>query len=169
MPQQRDFYLNSMKLAIIDNAIANCKQHLNSTGAEQSEIESYLTRYLLILICASFEEEIEKILLRRSDRINDNHVKSFFQHCIDKTFRSIKSSEIAGLLGRFGTDYKETFQSKANGTVEETFYNNIVVNRHFTAHSTGASITFRELVDYYEKGHVILDYIDEALGNNTRP
>lgn len=154
-----------MRLVKIDNAISTCEQHLSSTGAGQSEIESYLTRYLLILICATFEEEIEKILLKRSEQINDAHIKSFFQHCIDKTFRSIKSSEIAGILGKFGSDYKQTFQDKANGTIEETFYNNIVINRHFTAHSTGASITFSELVNYYEKGHLILDYLDEALCN----
>lgn len=154
-----------MRINRIDNAISACEQHLNQTNSHQTEIESYLTRYLLILICASFEEEIERILLNRSDRINDNHIKSFFQHCIDKTFRSIKSSEIAGILSKFGNDYKEAFQSKANGTIEETFYNNIVINRHSTAHSTGTSITFNDLVAYYEKGHLILDYLNEALEN----
>lgn len=154
-----------MRLVKIDNAIAVCEQHLTETNSEQTEIESYLTRYLLVLMCASFEEEIEKILLKRSDKVNDNHIKSFFKHCIDKTFRSIKSSEISGILNKFGPDYKENFQIKANGTIEETFYNNIIINRHATAHSSGATITFRELVDYYEKGHVILDYLNEALEN----
>lgn len=154
-----------MRLTKIDNAISICEQHLVSTNSARTEIESYLTRYLLILICATFEEEIEKILLKRSERISDNHIKSFFQHCIDKTFRSIKSSEIAGMLGRFGSDYKENFQRRANGTIEETFYNNIVINRHSTAHSGGASITFSDLVNYYDRGHLILDYLDEALEN----
>ncbi len=154
-----------MKLSRIDNAILTCEQHLIQTNSHQTEIESFLTKYLLILICATFEEEIEKILLSRSDRINDNHIKSFFQHCIDKTFRSIKSSEIAGILGKFGNDYKEAFQNKANGTVEETFYNNIVINRHSTAHTSGALITFNDLVSYYEKGHLILDYLNEVLEN----
>lgn len=154
-----------MRLSRIDNAISTCEQHLIQTNSHQTEIESFLTRYLLVLICATFEEEIEKILLRRSDRINDNHIRSFFQHCIDKTFRSIRSSEIAGILSKFGNDYKEAFQNKANGTVEETFYNNIVINRHSTAHSTGTSITFNDLVAYYEKGHLILDYLNEALEN----
>lgn len=163
MLQQIDTYSIDMRLVKIDNAISTCEQHLSSTGAGQSEIESYLTRYLLILICATFEEEIKNILLKRSELIDDQHIKSFFQHCINRVFRSIKSSEIAGILGCFGSDYKELFQEKANGTIEETFYNNIITNRHFTAHSTGALITFRELVNYYEKGHLILDYLDEAL------
>lgn len=154
-----------MKLIKIDNAITICDNHLKSTNSQQTEVESFLTRYLLVLICATFEEEIENILLKRSDSLSDIHVKSFFKHCIDKTFRSIKSSEIAGILGKFGDDYKEAFNNKANGTIEETFYNNIVVNRHSTAHSTGATITFSDLVQYYEKGHIILDYLDEALNS----
>ena len=154
-----------MKIAKIDKAISVCESHLKSTKSEQTEVESYLTQYLLVLICATFEEEIERILLRRSDKIADTHIKSFFQHCIDKTFRSIKSSEIAGILGKFGDDYKTNFQSKANGTIEETFFNNIVINRHSTAHTSGTALTFNELIEYYNKGHVILDYLNEALEN----
>lgn len=154
-----------MKIPSIDNAILVCENHLKDTGTAQTEIESYLTRYLLIFICATFEEEIEKLLLKRSEKINDDHIKSFFQHCIDKTFRSIKSNEIAGILGKFGNDYKESFQKKSNGTIEETFFNNIVINRHYTAHTSGTTITFNDLKNYYEKGHIILDYLNEALEN----
>ncbi|MBK8291794.1 MAG: hypothetical protein IPK96_13540 [Flammeovirgaceae bacterium] len=158
-----------MKLLKIDTAIRTCNEHLSQTNSRQTEIESFLTQYLLVLMCATFEEEIESILLKRADKIHDLHIKSFFKNCIDKTFRSIKSSELSGILGKFGADYKETFQKKANGTVEETSYNSIVVNRHDTAHSKGSPITFNELVQYYEKGHIILDYLNEALENSARP
>ncbi len=94
-------------------------------------------------------------------------MKSFFKHSVDKLCRSIKSSELSGLLGKFGSDYKETFSKKISGTVEETYYNSIINNRHGFAHSTGYAMTFGDLKNYYEKGHVVLDALNEALKNTN--
>ena len=81
-----------------------------------------------------------------------------------QVFRSVKTSEIAGLLGRFGPDYKQRFQDEMkNNERAETFYNNIVMNRHGTAHTAGANLTFSELVSFYSEGHVVLDAVKTAL------
>jgi hypothetical protein len=76
-------------------------------------------------------------------------------------FRSLKTSEIAGLLKRFSPEFKERFNDKVNGTKAETFFNNIVADRHYTAHSLGANVTFRELVSFYEEGHTVIDVVQE--------
>nr|VFK58637.1 MAG: hypothetical protein BECKUNK1418G_GA0071005_100422 [Candidatus Kentron sp. UNK]VFK68500.1 MAG: hypothetical protein BECKUNK1418H_GA0071006_100324 [Candidatus Kentron sp. UNK] len=71
---------------------------------------------------------------------------------------------MAGLLNRFGSAYKETFQQKTKDYQRaETFYNNIVTNRHQTAHSRGGNTTFQEVKRFYEEGHIVLDFFREAL------
>ncbi len=152
-----------MKIPAIDISIQICNQHLSSSKAKGTEIEAFLTRYLLILICAHFEEEIEKLIANRAMKTNDPHIVSFIRSSVGQIFRSIKTSEISGLLSKFGEDYKQKFQNNTVGTQEETFYNNIVINRHSTAHNVGSNLTFDELVGHYEKAHKILDYVQAAL------
>ncbi len=43
------------------------------------------------------------------------------------------------------------------------YYNNIIVNRHGVAHSDGSRITFQDAVQFYEEGHIVLDFFREVL------
>lgn len=87
-----------------------------------------------------------------------------FSSCVSAVFRSVKSSEIAGLLNRFGGNYKESFNALTKENQRAvTFYNNIVTNRHGVAHAEGSNVTFREVKEFYEEGHVVLDFLQEAL------
>ncbi len=153
-----------MKLLIVDKAIETCEDHLSKSNARGTEIEAYLTGYLLIFICAKYEEIIEKMIVKRASKANDPHIEAFVSSAVDNVFRSLKTSEIAGLLKRFGPDYKDKFQEKVNGTVAETFFNNIVINRHDTAHNLGSNITLNELIKFYNESHSVLDAIAEVLG-----
>ncbi len=150
-----------MKLALVDRAIETCEEHLERTNSWGTEIEAFLTRYLLVLICASFEEEIESIVIRKLSASKDAHIESFAKSALNAVFRSLKTSEIAGLLHRFSPEYKERFHDRLKGTKAETFFNNIVASRHYTAHSLGANVTLRELIEFYEEGHAVLDAVQE--------
>ena len=154
-----------MRLARIDQAIEVCQAHLENSGATGTEIEAYLTRYLLVLICAAFEEEIESLIIERAARSGDPALESFVRSAVGQIFRSLRTSEITGLLGRFGVSYRDRFrQELSNNERAETFFNNIVTNRHDTAHSAGSNVSFAELVRFYAEGHVVLDAVKVALG-----
>ncbi len=152
-----------MRLARIDKAIEDCKIHLTETNTFGTEIEAYLTNYLLILISATIEEEIEKIVAMRASKTKDRHVESFVNSCCGDMYRSYNTGTITGLLGRFGSDYKEQFKRKVSGLKAQQLYDNIITDRHKTAHKSGSNITFLELVDSYEKGHIVLDALSEIL------
>jgi hypothetical protein len=155
-----------MRIQRIDETLEACERHLTDTKAIGTEIESYLTRYALVAICAAFEEEIEKLIIKRAEIANDIYLTNLVRSCVAAVFRSVKTSEIAGLIGRFDAKYKETFQEKMKKNQQaETFFNNIVINRHDTAHKSGSKITFKELVKYYEMGHIVIDAIEEVLFN----
>lgn len=153
-----------MRLPRVDHAVEVCEKHLAATGAFGTEIENLLTRSLLVLICAEFEEKIEATIEERFSRIPDQSLREFVSSCVDAVFRSVKSSEMAGLLNRFGGDCKEKFNRKSQANpIAVTFYNNIVTNRHGVAHTTGGNTTFPEIKRFYEEGHVVLDYFRDAL------
>jgi hypothetical protein len=122
---------------------------------------------MLVLICAAFEEEIEALIVERAARSGDAALESFVRSAVGQIFRSLKTSEISGLLGRFGVQYRERFrQELSNNQRAETFFNNIVTNRHDTAHSAGSNVSFAELVRFYTEGHVVLDAVQMALGSD---
>jgi hypothetical protein len=152
-----------MRLARIDQAIEKCQQLLTQTGATGTEVEAFLTDYLLILTYASFEEEIKKIIARRAAKVNDPPLESFINSTLKVIFRSMLTSELAKLLACFGSDYRARFKIKVDGTKAETFFNNIITNRHSVAHEGYSNVTFRELVEFYEEGHLVLDALSEAI------
>jgi hypothetical protein len=80
-----------MRLVRIDQAIEACQAHLENSGAIGTEIEAYLTRYLLVLICAAFEEEIESLIIERAARSGDPGLESFVRSAVGQIFRSLKT------------------------------------------------------------------------------
>ena len=156
-----------MKLVEVDDAIRVCKEHLVNSHANGTEIESYLTQYLVVRIYAAFEERVKSIVLDCvSKRTKDPFVYAFVQSCLGLVSRSITTSEISKLLKKFGTEYQDKFRDKVEGTKAETFFNSIVSRRHETAHlEKGSSLTFNELERFYEEGHVILDSLNEVLSS----
>jgi hypothetical protein len=152
-----------MKLARIDQAIEKCQQHLTQTGVAGIEVEAFLTNHLLILIYAAFEEEIKEIVIKRAAKICDPPLESFIKSAFKVVFRSMLTSELAKLLACFGPEYSARFKSRVSGTRTETFFNNIVTDRHLVAHEGSSNITFRDLVEFYENGHRILDELSETI------
>ena len=153
-----------MRIARIEQTLERCDEHLTAASAYGTEIESLLTQSLLVLMCAEFERAIESLVQEKCSSVTDGSIREFLGSCVGAVFRSVKSSEIAGLLNRFGPTYKESFKQKMEeNPVAVTFYNNIVTNRHGVAHSEGSNATFREVKQFYEQGHVVLDFFREAL------
>jgi hypothetical protein len=153
-----------MKLAQIDLAVANCKAHLDSTGSRGTPIEIYLTAHLVVLTCAAFEEQIEATVKERVNKLGDPVVASLVSSAIGIVLRSIKTSELSGVLNRFSEDHKKLFQQKmAANPQAETSFNSIVGQRHNVAHAATFNLTFDDFVKYYESGHTVLDAFFEAV------
>lgn len=156
-----------MRILRIEQTFEKCEEHLSSSLAYGTEIESLLTQSILVIMCAEFEQAIENLVQEKCSTIDDASIKNFLGSCVDAVFRSVKSSDIAGLLNRFGPTYKEAFKQKIDDNQKAvTFYNNIVINRHGVAHSDGSNATFREVKQFYEEGHVVLDFFKQALMQN---
>lgn len=151
-----------MKLDPVEMTIEACEEHLDSTSSYGSQIEAFLTQHLLIIICAEIEKEIKKMIMAQArDRCSDDF-QTFIESCLNATFRSILSSEIAGLLKRFGTARKKRFLELVDKRASAK-YDNIVRNRHNTAHGSGSNLTFREAVESYRAGLSVIESLSTAL------
>ncbi len=157
-----------MRLQQIDRAITICEKHLTASGAFGTEIEIYLTGHLLVFICAAFEDHIEGLVNERASKSADTFLAAFVHSALNQLFRSIRTSEIAGLLGRFGEEHRERFQTEMTKNAENaraaTYFNNLVLSRHGTAHKAGSDLTFSELVEFYSEAHTVLDAVALVLG-----
>lgn len=155
-----------MRVARIDRALEDCEIHLSSTESFGTPIERLLTYSLLVVIYAEFEQTINSLVQQRCDFIEDESLKNLVSECLGSISR-IQSGDIGDLLKRFGDDRKASFRSDVMATQAnqraETFYNNLITNRHDTAHSLGSNLTFENVKQFYEEGHVVLDFFREAL------
>src|SRR5216684_8329678 len=98
-----------MRMGQIGYEIEKCERHLDSTGTSNTEVESYFVGYLLIRICSEFESKIGSLIRKRCARIKDKHVVRYSHSTIQLHLRSYKISDLTGLCGRFGEDYKKSF------------------------------------------------------------
>lgn len=153
-----------MRLPRIEQAIQACEDHLVRASASGTEIEAHLTRAMLVLTCAVFEETIEALLHERACTLPEPCMQTFFKSCVDAVLRGIRTSDLSALLGKFGAEFKESFKRRLEAHEKSVvFYNNIVTNRHQVAHTEGLNVTLRELREFYEKGHIVLDNVRDTI------
>lgn len=153
-----------MKLKPIDETIALCKAHLDSTKSRGTPIDLILASYLAVRIHSEFEQEVERLLADRAGKVGDPVLREFMMSCVDAVFRSSKISEIAGLLGRFGEKFKIMFQAEMkNNSRASHSWDSIVSHRHGTAHESGSKVFVHEVVEYYNYGHSVLDAFRTTL------
>lgn len=143
-------------------AFDNCKEHLDESGAWGTEIESYLTQHVLVIMCADIQQEIYGVLERRAEIAGDKSLKNYAIATCKRVLRSIGKTEVAGFVGYFSAEAKEYLNDKFNDE-EVTIYNNAVSGRHDVAHKTGANITFRELGEAMAAARNFIQIVSEAV------
>ena len=147
-----------MSLLDVDHDLSVCESHLNQTSSKGTDIESFLTQFLLIRICAQFEQEIGSILIKRACQCNDPELINFIESRF-KAYRHLKLKDLRNILGDFGNYQKDNFNQKIKGKEPEVRYDNIVNNRDSAAHRGTLQITFDELkTSYYEAKKVLIAF-----------
>lgn len=143
-------------------AVADCERHLASSGAAGTEIESYLTQYLLIVLCAEVQQEIYRLTENRASLTNDPAISSFVNASTRRVLRSVGKKEIATFVEMFGSGCKSKLNSRIDDS-EVTVYNNAVGSRHDVAHNFGSQISFRELKEAVVIAEKLLEAAAHAI------
>ena len=127
-------------------AAEDCESHLKATGAAGTEIESYLTQYLLVVLCADIQQEIYRLSEERTAAATDNCLSSFVAASARKILRSIGKADIAKYIEMFGAECKQKLNSQLTDE-DVTIYNNAVCGRHEVAHNPGRADFLAEFED----------------------
>ncbi len=140
----------------------NCQEHLERCNAWGTEIESYLTQHVLVIMCADVQQELYRTLEERAEHTGDAALKNYAIATCKRVLRSIGKSEVAGFVGYFGSDAKEYLNENINDE-EITLYNNAVSGRHAIAHQGGSNITFRELRSVMEAARNFIKIVSLSI------
>ena len=153
----------------VENAISVCENHLMLTNAFGTEIEAFLTRYLIIYTSSYFEETLEEAFINRAMRTGDVFVIEYFKSEIPQKMKSVGITKLSNFVRKFGTDFVERFSNEIIGNlaIEVTSYGNIIRNRHMVAHETQgeSQMTFNELVNAYKDSIKIINKMLDILND----
>ena len=153
-----------MRIRRIDDAIERCRKHLSAAEAIDKEVEILLAQSLLILICAEFEKKFRALIMERCSSVTDKPVNEYIGSYTQTILRSLQLDAISGTLARFGPMHKEEFMRRRGEDKQtEQMYSSIVADRNKVAHGEGSDATLEDVKQYYEGGHVLLDYFKDAL------
>jgi hypothetical protein len=144
------------------SAVEDCEKHLTASNAFGTEIESYLTQFLLVVLCSDIQQEIYRLSEARASIVEDDAISAYVAATARRVLRSVGKEDIAKFVGMFGP----TLKSKLNNLVDDadvTIFNNAVNNRHDIAHKQGAQITFRELKNAVVVAQKILEAVERSL------
>lgn len=142
--------------------LEECEKHLKSTKSSGSVIESYLTQHALVVFCSEMQNRIYQLLDERAGSVLDGGVRNYISSSGRRLSRSVQKAEIANIVGLFGSDAKDKFNSALDDR-DVTLYNNAVRDRHDVAHSYGANVTFSEVKGAVSIAEKILLAFQEAI------
>ena len=153
-----------MRFARLETLIKNAEDHLDSTGSRQSDIETYLVQYLLVRVWAEYEARLRTMVERRCGRVKDTYIKRFVARSVKETMRHFKISDIKGVLGGLGEDYKNEFDIKVKNTLAHTAWDNLYANRMSVAHGHGSvQMTLSDLRHDYCESTDVFDALATVL------
>lgn len=158
----------------LDSQIIICKQHIVNSQSQGTQIEFILVGYILAVTYAHFESIIRDSIKERCaagvDPEADPPASKFVRHAVDRVVRSIKISELSGVLGLFSDTYKQEFQEiMKSDSIAETYYHNLVSNRHAMAHSASANATMKDVEEWLPSGKAVIEAFRQALKLHTGP
>jgi|ERR1035438_8772786 hypothetical protein len=157
-----------MTFASLEFVMRRCEEHLDAANVRSTEIESYFVQYLLVRICAEYEARVTTLVHRRCSRTRDRHLKSFAQRTAEYVCQRFSISDIAKILGRFGSDYRQVFHDQVMSGIAHVAWDNIYTNRQAVAHKTGTQMSFGDLKKDYRDSLVVLDALVSALSLKPR-
>lgn len=147
---------------LLENAFGKCKEYIENNPSD-TELASYLTAYMVILVYTYIEEEVIEIISSLFSSSVTRGYEKFTTDAINRLLRSIKTSEIKDFLNNYiDSNCKENFSKNIEGNLE-TAFNNIIYNRHMAAHQGHCNMTYQELIKHYNDAQRVLEELRKAI------
>ena len=151
-------------LSDIKYYVEDCKKYLENKNAYGTALETYLTRFLLVYICAQYEIEIKEIVRGFIAKKRCTDLESLIVNRL--LIRDIKTSALCGsILKKISDKHGESFKNQVNNSDAERHYHNIIQNRNDVAHAGRTNMSFNELYTTYESAAQVLVIFSNALNS----
>lgn len=126
--------------------------------------EAYLAQYALICLCADMQQAVYSKVREHSVSISADGFRHYVDNSLGKGLQSVKKGDIAGFLGKFGSDVKESFNDLlAEKDREVESYNAAVDARHKVAHVQAITKSFGDIKDALAAAKLIFAAVDTVL------
>jgi len=157
----------------VDAALKKCREELEDIGAIKkivgptSSIMMFLTRYSLIKACGTVEFAYKTIISDFCDASQNQQIKNFITNKVRNSSRNPSLENIHSLLGDFDehwvNNFKENFQSKENHDKLALSLKSLNDARNDFAHGGDPTLSFENVIDYFEDACIILEVLDEIV------
>jgi len=141
---------------------------MGETDSSGTEVEAFLSQYLLVVLCAEMQEEIYRIIEIRASRCGDDEICSFALASSRRILRSVKVAELSGFVAGFGQGRKDRFSSALDERAILQ-YNSAVDNRHAVAHKSGAQVTLMDIKEIISSATLVLESVMAAIIDAPEP
>lgn len=152
-------------------AIDLCRKHADdahaySSASMSAQIEAMLAKYVSSTIYAEAEAIVVSLTAARAaHQTSDTRLRAFGTVAARKLIRSIKISDLAGILSHFDTACKAKFQDELNDQLK-TDWDSLIQARHGVAHDQGTAVSYLSLLDverYFPSVSKVLDVYAVSL------
>jgi len=153
-------------------ALEECRRHLKETKSFNTPIEAYITRGLIVLLCAEIEASVTHLVIRRVEATDDQEVRQFAKSISKAFVRNAKPGEIGDVVGRFGEHCKQRYQQTLDASIGDAGrmrIGNLVTSRDRFAHGEPPDVTFRELLKAFKDAVGLLAAVEKSLGLSDAP
>ena len=161
-----------MKILKIDDLIDVCRTQTGAGEILEKEVEKMLVHALLINMCAEFERILKELVDERCLEASDPGVCEYALSFSEAAFSSPSPKNIGDTVKRFGdasdTKFKGLRSEDREAREAWAAYGSIVTNRNHAAHGRPVQVTMDDVEEFYETGHVVLDWFEAALWANNR-
>jgi len=152
-----------MNFASLDYRMLACRNHLDATNSWATEIEMFLVQYLLIRICAEWENRIPLIFERRCTRGSDPQLTQFAVKTVQYVTKRFAIKDLGDVLKRFDTSYHVQFTTAVTSNNAHIAWDSIYVNRNAVAHGAGVQMNLSDLTKAYQDCLSVLDALTAVL------
>lgn len=140
------------------------KDHLDTTATSGTEIESFIVGYLLTVVHAEFEQAVKRAVSERCQAAGDPLIGNFGALAAKRLVRSIKISDLSGILGHFDANCKKTFQTSIQNARSASYYSNLESSRQAIAHEATSNATMSDVQTWFVEAKQVPLKFREALG-----
>ena len=156
--------MNGTNVSLLDD----CRRELNGisrwigSNAMHSNVR-FLVSYAVIKSCGSIEHVLKSMLHEYLSQGASCETDLYLQKKILEASFNPGPSKIEQLFESMSSSWKTQFKNRTASSSEKIKLKSLVTLRNDFAHGSPITVSISEVIDYFDSGRKILEWIDEIM------